>query len=418
MLLRSVTGRSIFYRFLGDTLGKLVSFLVVVTIAREMGAAATGIYALANVLAEYVSVIPDLGMNLFVTREIAAGKVIAERLVGALLLVKIVASAGLLVVAAIVIPFFFYNPQEAYTALIMTGANLCFGVIEFFGAVLRGCKAINAETTLLLFFRIARAVAGVSVILLYRNLILLALAVAGVTLIAALAVAAYVARRYVAPRLQISWSEMRGWMGQYLPIGGGLVGTLLYFRSDLFIIRIFRTPYEVGFYDAAYRTFDGVQTIPAVILAVLYPKFAAGETRYFWRALRAVEIFAVVLMVAAITAGPAFIRFAYGRGFLPSAPILKILFLALPMMFANAVLTNYLVATRRQWGYTLATTAALFFSVSANFWAVPKFGIEAAAVVTLVTQSLILLVCLVCFQGMPPGKSRQPALWKNQNRRP
>ena len=90
---------------------------------------------------------------------------------------------------------------------------------------------------------------------------------------------------------------------------------------------------------------------------------------------------------------------------MPSAPILKILFLAVPMMFANAVLTNYLVATRRQWGYTLATTAALFFSVSANFWAVPKFGMEAAAVVTLVTQSLILLVCLFCFQVMPPAKS-------------
>ncbi len=404
MLLGSVVGRSIVYKFLGDTTGRLVSFLVVVTIAQQMGARATGIYALANVLAEYVSVIPDLGMNLFVTREIAAGKVRAERLVGGLLLVKIFASTGLLIVAAVIIPFFFYNPEEAYTALIMTSANLCFGLIEFFGAVLRGYNAINAETTLLLFFRLARTAAGVGVLFLYGDLILFALAVAGVTLLAAVGAGIYVARKYVSLQLHLSWGEVGRWMGQYLPIGAGLVGTLLYFRSDIFIIRIFRTPSEVGLYDAAYRTFDAVQMIPAVILAVLYPKFAAGVSRYLWRALRAVEIFALLLMVAVFTSAAAFIRFAYGKEFMPSVPILKILFLALPVMFANAVLTNYLVATRRQWGYTIASVIAFLFSVSANFWAVPRLGIEAAAVVTIVTQSLILLVCLVCFQVMPPAQ--------------
>ena len=248
---------------------------------------------------------------------------------------------------------------------------------------------------MVLLFRLARTAVGITIIWIFKDLISFALAVAVLTAVAAICASWYVFRRWATPEFSFCWSETRRLMGEYLPIGAGLVITLLYWRSDVLLIRFFLTPVEVGLYDASYRAFDAVQIFPAIVLAVLYPRFAAeGGLRYFGKAVRALEMLALSLVVAVFFGSELFLRLAYGRAFVPSAPILKTLSLALPIMFANAILINYLIANRRQWTYVRAATLAFLFKASINFWAIPKFGISAAAVAAVLTEFVILATCL------------------------
>ncbi len=397
MLLRSVVGRSIVYKLLVDSIGRLASFLLIVMIARRMGASGTGIYAFANGLAAYLAVASDFGMHLFVTREIASASRNVGRLVGSLFLLKIFVNAVLGTVVSVAILSFFTWREESQMVLIIAWATLWYSFIEFFTAVLRGYNAIIAESTLVLLFRLARTALGISLVWMFSNLIILATAIAALSVVASVGAAWSVFLRWVRPEFSFSRTEVRHWMGQYLPIGAGLIVTLLYWRSDVLLLRFFLSPREVGLYDAAYRLFDAVQVFPAIILAVLFPRFAApGGFRYFWRALGALEFLAGFLMAFIFFFGGPFVRLAYGRAFISSTTILNILFLALPVMFLNALLINYLIATRRQWAYVLAASVAFLFRSGINLWGIPRFGVQAAAVTAVLTECVILAACLVC----------------------
>ncbi|HEY3130961.1 MAG TPA: oligosaccharide flippase family protein [Acidobacteriota bacterium] len=397
-IFHSIIGRSIAYKFLADSIGRLASFLLIVMIARLMGAGAIGIYAFANGLAAYLSVASDLGMHLFVTREIAASSD-AKRLVGSLSLLKVFINGTLGALMSGLTLYFFPWGEESQVVLIIAWATLWYSFIELFTAVLRGYNAIVTETTLVLIFRLARTALGITLIWMFRNLIVLAMAIMALSVVSSFCAAWYLFRTWIRPEFSFLWKDVRHWMGQYLPIGAGLIVTLLYWRSDVLLIRLFLSPREVGLYDAAYRLFDAVQVFPAIILAVLFPRFAApGGFRYFWRAFGALELLAAFLMAFIFLLGGPLVRLAYGSAFTPSIKILAILFLALPAMFLNALLINYLIATRRQWAYLLAAGAALLFRIGLNLWGIPRFGLQAAAVTAVLTEGVILAACVVCWR--------------------
>ncbi|HEY2934223.1 MAG TPA: oligosaccharide flippase family protein [Acidobacteriota bacterium] len=398
---------SIIYKFLGETTGRLISFIIVIIVARQLGPRALGIYALAGGVALYIAIIPDFGMHLFVTREIAADSTGRQRLVGGLLALKLAAGVAAALLLWIVVPLIFASKEEALTIAIMGTGGIFFGLVEFFTAVLRGYNAIITETTLLMMVRVCRTAAGAVTLLMGKGLIVFALVYAGVTLLGVLAALFLTTRWFVVPSLAFDWKEIRRWARQYVLIGTGLIGTFLYFRSDLFIIRFFRTPVEVGLYDAAYRAFDAVQMIPAVIVAVLYPRFAAENGgRYLKRALIDVGIFAPVLTAAIFFYGRLIIKLAYGKEFGASVDIVKIFYAILPVVFVNHVLTNYLIAIGRHRVYTRITLAALTLNVAINLLAIPQFGIKAAAFTTFPTQTFILICCLVTLLNRKERQAR------------
>src|SRR2546428_2839003 len=214
MPLRSVVGRSIAYKLAADAVGRLASFLVVVMIAHQMGARATGIYALANGLAAYLTVISDLGMHLFVTREIASGARNVERLVGSLFLLKASVNAALGTMVSMTILSVFPWSEESQMVMIIAWATLCYSFIEFFTALLRGYNAIIAESTLVLLFRLARTALGIIVLWIFRDLRILGAAVAGLSALASVCAAWYVFGRWLRPQFSFSGTQVHGWARQ------------------------------------------------------------------------------------------------------------------------------------------------------------------------------------------------------------
>src|SRR6266481_1580763 len=60
--------------FVGEAIARLATFLMAVVIARRYGSAALGEYGYALALASVLLVVPDLGLHLFVVRELSTDK--------------------------------------------------------------------------------------------------------------------------------------------------------------------------------------------------------------------------------------------------------------------------------------------------------------------------------------------------------
>ena len=62
-----------------------------------------------------------------------------------------------------------------------------------------------------------------------------------------------------------------------LPLWLATLLSLLYFKGDIVILKIFSTDAEIGAYSAAYKVFEGLMIVPAVVLAATFTPLARAK---------------------------------------------------------------------------------------------------------------------------------------------
>jgi O-antigen/teichoic acid export membrane protein len=198
-----------------------------------------------------------------------------------------------------------------------------------------------------------------------------------------------------------------------LPLGLGLLLSLLAFRLDLPLLAQFRTKYEVGQYSAAYRLFEPVLMLPAAILAGWFPVLvrAAREPAWFYQFSRRmigglVALGVVVALVLALLS-TWLMAWLYGLDYSNSATLLALLAGAIPFMYANYGLTHALIALGREKLNTLFFGIALVLNLGLNLILIPEWGGEGAALTTILTEAVLCGLCLLSLRRRLPENSRQ-----------
>ena len=176
---------------------------------------------------------------------------------------------------------------------------------------------------------------------------------------------------------------------------------ILFFRFDQPIIQTFRGAKDVAIYEAAYKVINFTQIItPSVVLA-LFPAMAHAAlhdrtalTRQYRGAVKFLLLLGAPLVVGTMALAPALITIiTLGKpGYLPySGWALAILIAYLPFSFINGVTQYVLIALHRQARLTWAIGATALSNVGANLLVVPVWGIYGAAVVTVLSEIVLLV---------------------------
>lgn len=175
---------------------------------------------------------------------------------------------------------------------------------------------------------------------------------------------------------------------------------LLYFQIDILIVREIEGEQQTGLYAAAVAIVTFVYLFPnAVYRQYLAPKFhvwAAGDLGR----LRSVHrhgtriMLAIGLGAGAFTAlaGPLVLDLGFGGEFSDATTALVILAAAIPIRFAGASV-SLVMATRPN----IATRAgiqvvAAALNVALNLALIPRYGIEGAAIATVISELALLVL--------------------------
>ena len=220
-----------------------------------------------------------------------------------------------------------------------------------------------------------------------------------------------VSRDFFAPRLRWDQPTARHMLQQAFPLmlNGLLIN--IFFRFDQFIIEHYRRN-DVQVYEAAYKVINVTQIItPSVVLA-LFPAMARAAihdrpalTRQYRLAVKLLLVLSLPLVAGTIVlATPLINIITLGKnGYLPySAWALTILILYLPFSFINGVTQYVLIAMNRQGRLAWAIGATALFNVAANLLVVPAIGIYGAALVTVLSE-IVLLVPFLRWAGEALG---------------
>src|SRR6185437_3140013 len=252
--------------------------LLVIVAAPMLGAAAFGSYQFAFAATTMLALCTDLGMSIWTTRALARDRTRAPAIVATALRLRLAIAIPYLVVVGLAA--LLAGPGDTRQALVLLGlAALINAFIDYFLAVFRGFERLVDEARLNVARALLMALGGLLALVARRSVASLA-----VGLLAGLAASGIYGLRILRRGygLDVRGGRFdrqlaRGAARAALPLCLATLFALLYFKGDVVILKAFASDAEVGAYSAAYKIFEGLMIVPAVVLTATFPPLARAK---------------------------------------------------------------------------------------------------------------------------------------------
>ncbi len=173
-----------------------------------------------------------------------------------------------------------------------------------------------------------------------------------------------------------------------------LVGfSAIYNRIDVLLITFLKGYEQTGYYTAAYKIFDLLGFFPSVVSYTLFPFFAglmsknalyevkANLEKYFKLMLTA----ALPMAVGGTVLSSKLIALVAGPQYAPAAGVLGILIWAPAILFIY-IPANSLIISQLTKKALIVTGANVILNTAGNLLLLPRYGIKAAAVMTVISE--------------------------------
>ena len=389
--------------FLGRASNALFIFLLAWVVSRQLGPAIFGVFSFLTTVVISANCFSSLGLDVWMVREITKTPEKAKEYFSAILGLKVVTS---LVTISLVFYIFQMTdlPEGILNLLGIISISIIFNSISQTLWHYADCfKEFIYHSFLWAASNIIKSLTGVTIVLVFQELKILVIAIVFAEALA-LALSIYVIQKKYGnfkPRFQL----FSGWnlLKQSVPIGMGVVFSVLYFRLDTVMLQLMTDERTVGFYNAAYKLFELVVVLPHSLMIVLFPSLVDefhNEKEKFKATLK--KVLVIYVGVGSIFALPIFyysfeiVDLIYGDYFLRSSEILKILAIAIVLSFLIFLLSNILIILGQEHKNARFLVGATLLNLILNLIWIPKHGAIGAAWSTVFCE--IALIIVLCFQ--------------------
>lgn len=379
-----------FWMLLEHLVRAVSGVLVVIYIARYLGAEEFGQLSYAIAILGVFLAVSRLGMDAILVRELSVENKKSNYLLGTgfwMLLGAAVFSAVLMAILA----FLADSPKVKLLILIVSSAlffQVFFVIDYFFQSQLKAIYSSAAKSAALLLGALLK------ICVVFFDLGLIPLAVAYAADYAFMALFLLVAYLLRGQRLFFYFCDRR----LILPLAKdawtltlSALAVVLYMRIDQLMIRNMLGDYSLGIYSAAAKIYEGWIMIPYVVSVSLLPVIVRLRSRSVDEYEKKVSQLYFVLCWGSI-AGAASLLFIgdwlvtllYGEAFRASADVLIVLMWASVFASMGFVSARCLTVEGMQKKIFQRTFAALILNVILNALLIPDLGVNGAAISTLV----------------------------------
>lgn len=195
--------------------------------------------------------------------------------------------------------------------------------------------------------------------------------------------------------------QMRLLIKTAVPLGMMLLFDVIYFRADNIILTLFRSTSEVGTYGFAYKLFEFPLVLPTFFMNTVYPLMLNRVNGVFDKkrigSLFKKSVYTLLpISVIGSTAGwfvaPYIVMVR--PEFAESIQVFRILCLGLPVFFVSGATLWTLIALKKQGTLVWLYGFTMILNIVFNLLFIPAYGSIAASIITVGSETLVLLVSL------------------------
>lgn len=377
----------------------IISLIVVGFLTRSLGPAGYGSYNSIFAYLFIFSSIADMGLYTILVREISKVGAQAEELIASkIFTLRLFFVTSVIILADLLV---FALP---YPPLIKLGV-LIASLFSIFSSLTQVLNGVFQKHLRIYFVSLADIIARLSQLAL---LVILVHSKSGlVWFVWAVVVAEVIhfflifsfSRSLAKVRLSVDWGYWQETLRTALPIAASLIFVFIYFKLDTVLLSLMKPAYDVGVYSVAYKVLEAIVFLPAIYIGLVMPLLSKQAVsnrpefvKTFRKAFNVLSIFALPFSTYLFLLSGKIVRIIGGSGFVQSGPVLKILALAILLIFFGNLGGNALVALNLQkkamWIYLIGA----IFNVGANLILIPRYTYFATSWTTVLTELLITLL--------------------------
>lgn len=394
--------------------GQLVTWTMTLAwtlvVPRVLGPAGLGIVVGAMSVSGVLGVLLGLGTRNYLVREIVVDRESAPQLVGTALVMRVLL-APVLIAAVVVYANMADHTAEQRTVLYLAAiATLLTLLAEPMQAAFQAIERMQYLAYADVINKTAQSVLGIALVLIgFRAIGVMAnmAAIAGVVVV----LNALWLRRFLAIDLRTNARLIGQMMRRSMAYWAFGLFSMVYLWVDMILLGLLTRSEVVGWYGASTRLFQTLMFIPVLISTAWLPKLVAAHQEGMGPLLKEGRTpLVLVLGLAApmcaglgMMAGPV-INGLYGGEFAAAVPVITILGFCIPLMYANIMLSNVLVAAERQVVWTWVMAGASVVNIPSNLllipWAEHAYGNGAiGAALSLVITEIVIVAAGVVIIG-------------------
>jgi O-antigen/teichoic acid export membrane protein len=379
---------------IGNAANNVLHFIVLIYLARYLGANDFGKYSFVIAYLFFFSVLALLGINKIVVREISKDKTIQERIIGNALSIRLFLSIAAIILSLIIINLLNYPFDTKVLVYLMSLTLLLLSIRATYASVFEARLRME-YSALTNFVEAAVSLTLILSIIFFKGDLIHIMAALVIASLSNLIITCFISRRFVKPKLEFNFVYAKKLLAASIPMGLAIVFWSIYYRIDVLMLSLMKTYAAVGYYSAAYTLIAPLEIIPRAIMMSIFPLMS----RYSVSSRDSLEIsyeksFRLMLMIALPIAviialfSKEIIFLIYGSEFLPSSSALSILIWSVVFLFMNILFANVIVSVGKEkmTAYTAGTMALV--NIVLNFLLIPQYSYVGASIATVFTEVL------------------------------
>ena len=368
---------------------------VTIVLARYLGAESYGIYQRSEAFVLLFSVLANLGLDMILTREVARDRTSSARSFWVVALCKVLLSAAALALVLWLIPIRGYEGTLGQAIQLFAILLVVNAFVQSADAVLQGLQAMRELAFITVLAQVVWSVGALYCVWSDRGL----LWIIGFLLVSAtthLAVSLFVLHRQGALRWEPPrWSRAGFFLREALPLAFAASFVILYQQIDAVMIGDLKGNTEVGWYKAGAKVLLVFSILRESFMMAVFPILAAlvhqdpeRLTQFFTRAVRYQVIVALLFVIGLISFGR-LATFVFGTEFRETARLLPLLgWITIPQII-SITSGRTLIAAGHQSRLMVSTSVSLGVNVVGNLFLIPRYGIQGAAVASIVSECVV-----------------------------
>ncbi len=387
--------------FLSFALGKAAAAAANIALFRSLGPAQMGDYTAALGFAGVFSVLAELGLSAYLTREVSRHPEKASTLFSQALLVQ---GIQVLIAALVLGGFLWRGGSDAISPALVGLGFAWVALINLsspFSACLQGLEEFGSTSRVSSLASVLNA-AGLWLVLLFAPSVAAALASLVLTGILGLGMWVRAASKkglhFEMPR---PFQPFKFWK-ETLPFASVSGLNQLYLRMDVVLLTLLSGSLAVGYYGAGVRVSDLLAAVLGSLIGPLYPRLASSTTDpshgglrlELSRATRYMTALSLPLGIGGTVMAASLMPWLFGADFAPAGAAFAWLVWVPALMGVNAGLLLALSAVGALGAMNLIFVVALGLNLSLNRIFIPSQGVVACAWIWVLCEVLILAVCL------------------------
>ena len=392
--------KNTFWLAVAEVLSKLLKLVLLIYVARILGATEYGKFTFAFAFVYLFAILADLGIGEVAVREFARdGR--KEKEFPSIFSLKILLNLGTLILIFVSSFFITSNPEIRKLIWILAIYLLMDSFNYLICCFFRARQQMQYEAFARIFQALTLTATGFFVLFNFPSVWGMSysyLFAAASALIFLLLVFTLKFRLFRIEWNKIVWQRYLA-MSWSLALIGGL--TMIYNQIDSVMMGYWNQITEIGWYNASYGIAGAFLVVSSFVSTSFYP----AQSKYFkeskeilqkiWNYQMEIMIFlSVPLVVGGILLASKLIGFIYDSSFSPAVLAFQILIVMTGISYLQTPFNRLLIATNQQKKLFWAVFSGTIINIILNIILIPRFSLYGAALATVFTWLVLLLLCL------------------------